>query len=70
MKVFADKNLKVAKIMPSLNDGVENNVGKEKNTGYKHFILFQRFQKAFSTGSLKVWIVWQRVKTFRQQHHE
>ena len=33
-------------------DRVENNVGKEENAGYQHFLLFPHyFQKAFLCGS-------------------
>ena len=39
---FADDKLKVAKMMISLFDGVENTVGKEENAGYQHFLLFQQ----------------------------
>ena len=43
---------------------VENIVGKGENAGYQHFLLFpQCFQKASFSGTLKVGIVWQRVKT-------
>ena len=41
----------------------ENIVRKGENAGYQHFLLFpQCFQKASSVGSLKVEIVWLRVK--------
>ena len=56
-KVLADNNF--AKMMISLNDKVENIMGKGENAGYQHFLLKpQCFQKASSTGSLKVKIVW------------
>ena len=42
---------------------VEKIVGNGENAGYQQFLLFpQCFQKAAFSGSLKVWIVWQRVK--------
>ena len=42
---------------------VENIVGKRENAGYQHFLLFlQCFQKASFPRSLKVGIVWLRVK--------
>ena len=42
---------------------IENIVGKGENAGYQHFILFlQCFQKASFPGSLKVGVMWQRVK--------
>ena len=48
LKAFADDTLKVAKMMISLNDRVENTVGKGENAGYQHFLLFQQcFSKAF-----------------------
>ena len=38
-------------------------MGKEENAGYQHFLYFpQCFQKALSSRSLKVGIVWYRVK--------
>ena len=38
---------------------IENIVEKEENAGYQHFLLFpQYFQKAPSSGSLKIWILW------------
>ena len=46
----------------SLCGRVENNVGKEENAGYQHFLLFpQCFPKPTSLVLLKVGIVWQRV---------
>ena len=50
----------------SFCDRVENNVGKRKKyAGYKHFLLFpQCFPKPSSLESLKVGIVWYRVKKF------
>ena len=42
---------------------VENIVEKGENAGNQHFLLFpQCFQKASFSGSLRVGIVWQRVK--------
>ena len=42
---------------------IENIVGKGENAGYQHFHIFpQCFQKAYYTGSLKVVLVWERVK--------
>ena len=45
-------------------DKMENFVEREENAGYQHFLLFpQCFQKtALSSESLKVGIVWLRVK--------
>ena len=51
-------------MMISLFDSEENNVGKGENAGCHHFLLFpQCLPKPSSLGSLKVQIVWQRVKT-------
>ena len=59
LKAFADDKLNVAKTMFSPCDRVENIVGKGENAGYQHFLLFQQcFQKAYSTGLLKVGTVW------------
>ena len=56
---FADDKLKVTKMAKFFLDKIENIVGKEENAGYQHFLLFpQCFEKALSSGSLKVWIVW------------
>ena len=53
---------KVAKIIISDFDSLENIVGKGENAGCQHFLLFpQSFQKALFSGSLKVGIVWLRV---------
>ena len=42
---------------------VENIVGKGENAAYQHFLLFsQCFQKTSCPMSLKVGIVWERVK--------
>ena len=47
---------------------LENIVGKGENAGYLHFLLFlQCFQKASFQGSLKVGIVWNRVKGTEKQ---
>ena len=44
-------------------DSVENTVGKGENAGCQHFLLFpQWFQNGFYPGSLKVGIMWQRLK--------
>ena len=59
LKAFADDKVTVAKLMIFVFDRVENIVGKGENAGYQHFLLFlQCFQKALSSGSLKVGIVW------------
>ena len=46
-------------------DKIENIVGKEENAGYQHFLLFpQCIQKALSSGSLKVGILWWGVNSW------
>ena len=63
LKVFADDTLDIANTTIPLQERVENNVVKGENAGYQHFLLFQqRFPKPSSLGSLKVEIVWLRVK--------
>ena len=58
-KAFADDNLNVAKKAKLISDMVENTVGKEKNAGHQHFLLYpQCFHKFTFSGSLKVEIVW------------
>ena len=58
LKAFADNNLKVVNVL----DRVEN-VGNGENAGYQHFLLFpQCFHKPSCPRSLKVGIVWERVK--------
>ena len=58
LKAFADDKLKVAKMMISLFDRVENTVGKGENAGYQHFPFFPPcFQKPSSLGPLKVGIM-------------
>ena len=45
---FADDKFSVAKMVISVFDMVENNVGKGENAGYQHFLLFpQCFRKLF-----------------------
>ena len=36
-------------------DKIENNVGKEENAGYQHFILFLNVFKGFSFRDVKSW---------------
>ena len=53
------KTENVAKVMISILDRVENNVGKGENASYQHFLLFQRcFRKSSLLELLKVGIVW------------
>ena len=48
---------------------LENAVGIGENAGYQHFLLFpQCFQKASFLKSLKVDIMWQRVRCKRPFH--
>ena len=63
LKAFADDKLNVAKMASSLFDRAENTLGKGENAGYQHFLLFPLcFPKLSTSGSLKVGIVWSRVK--------
>ena len=56
---FVDDKLNVAKMAISLLDRVENTMAKGENSGYQHFLLFQRcFPKHSSLGSLKFKIMW------------
>ena len=62
-KALVDNRFNATKLMISVFDRVENNVEKRENAGYQHFLLFpQCFQKLFVSGSLKLGIVWLRVK--------
>ena len=45
LKAFADSKSNVAKLMNFLLDRVENIVGKGKNAGYQHFLLFNNVFK-------------------------
>jgi hypothetical protein len=59
LKAFADDKFNVAKMMISLFDRVENLVEKAVNACCQHFLLLPKcFQKAYSTGLLKVGTVW------------
>ena len=59
LKAFADDRIKLAQIMISVFDRVENNVGKRENAGYHHFLLFpQCFQRDPFLELLKVRIAW------------
>ena len=64
LKAFADGKFKIAKTRNSAFNKVEVIVGKEENAGFQHFLHFlQCSQKASCIGSLKVVIVWLKVKT-------
>ena len=55
LKVFVYDKLKTIQMTKFVLDDIENIVGKEKNAGYQHFLLFPKcFQKAITSGSLKV----------------
>ena len=57
--IIADDKINVNEKLKFDIGGVENIVGKGENAGYQHFLLFpQCFQKASSSGSLKVGLVW------------
>ena len=67
LKAFADGKIKETeklKFVWGISGRVENIVGKGENAGYQHFLLFpQCFKKTSITGTIKVWIVWERVKS-------
>ena len=59
LKAFADDKLNVTQNIKVVFNRIENIVAKEENAGYQHFLLFpQCFQKAFSSSTSKVIIVW------------
>ena len=61
-KAFAGDKISVTQKLKSILGRVENIVGKGENAGHQHFLLFpQCFQRASSSGSLKVGIVQKRV---------
>ena len=63
LKVFADNNINVNGKLKFGLKRVENIVGRRENAGYYHFLLCpQCFQKPSASGSIKVGIVWYRVK--------
>ena len=63
LKAFADDKINVNEKLKFGLGRVENIVGKGENAGYQHFLLFpQFFQKSSLSGSLKVLIMWYRVK--------
>ena len=58
LKAFADDKLNVTQNIKVVFHRIEN-VGKIENAGYQHFLLFPHcFQKAFSSSTSKVVIVW------------
>ena len=65
LKAFSDDKIIVTSHQTFFLGWVENIVGKGENAGNQHFLLFpQYFRKAFFSGSLKVGIVWERVKSY------
>ena len=67
VKAFAGDNLNGTQNMEMVFHRVENIVGKGKNAGSQHFILFPKwFLKTFFSGALNVIIVWQKVLTLSQ----
>ena len=63
LKAITDNKIKLVKMMIFVLERVENTVGKGENAVYQHFLLFPHcFQKAVSSGLLKVEIVRIRVK--------
>ena len=61
-EVFAGNKIDVIQNQKFVLGRVENIVGKGKNSGYQHFLLFlQCFQKASFSVSLKLVIVWKRI---------
>ena len=63
LKDSADDKINATFVKSFVLERVENIVGKGGNASYTHFLLFpQCFQKASLSGSLKVRIVWKRVK--------
>ena len=62
-KAFADVKIDMTEKLKFVLGKIENIEGKGDNAGYQHFLLFpQFFQKASFSGSLKVGVVWKRVK--------
>ena len=62
-KVFADDEIYMTDKLKIGLGRVENMVGKGENASNQHFLLFpQCFQNASFLKSLKVGIVWERVK--------
>ena len=60
LKELADYKINATEKLKFVLGWVENSVGKGKNAGYQHFLLFpQCFQRASFSRLLKVKIVWQ-----------
>ena len=59
LKASADDKSNVTQNIKVVFHRIENIVGKEKNAGHQHFLLFPKcFQKSFSSSASKVVIVW------------
>ena len=55
LNAFAYDKINMTEVLKIEVGRVENTVGKEENTGYQHFLLFQQcFQKGSVSASLKV----------------
>ena len=64
LKAFADDKINASQKLKYVLGRVENIMGKGENAGYQHFLLFpQCFPKPSFSVSLKVGIVWYRVKS-------
>ena len=62
-KAFADNKSNVIEKLKFVLQRTESMVGKGENAGFQHFLLFPLcFQRPLSWVSLKVGIVWSRVK--------
>ena len=62
LKSFADSKIKVADIMIFVFNGLENILGKEKMLDTSIFSFSHNvFNRLFTSGSLKVGIVWLRI---------
>ena len=59
LKGLADDKLLAAQMVKSVFHRAENIEGKGENASYQHFLLFPHcFERAFSSGLLKIQIVW------------
>ena len=64
MKEFADDNFRFDENGGKLSKHVENTGGKGEIAPYEQFLLFPRcFQKTCTADTLKLGLVWERVKT-------
>ena len=59
LKAFADDNINMAEKLKFVFGRVENRLGKRRKCWLPAFSPFPTlFSKIYSSGSLKVWIVW------------